>query len=404
MASVKLKLFKGKVLKNGEHPIVIQLIKDRKRKVISTGRSCPIEHWDEKEGLPKKQHPNRVQLTTFLLHKKKEAHDLHNTIETDKGSSYSMEEFERKYRNENKKASFFKYVDELVANFIATGRVGNAKIYKDTKREIYKFRNGLDLAFTDIDLNFLKKLENFFRTRGYKENTMSVFFRTLRSIYNKAIIENYVKKSLYPFDIFKVSQFDTKTQKRALSQIDIKSLIEYYPALDNPLFKSYSYFMFSFYMMGMNFHDMAFLEWDQISSEKLSYIRAKTRKHFVVKILPPAQSIIDIFKIAKEGKYVFPIFNELKHTTPQSKHNRIKKVLKMYNKDLKEIGSALEIKTPLTSYVARHTWATSMKKLGASVGIISEGLGHDSEETTQIYLDSFGNDVMDKANELLLKI
>ncbi|MBK9413718.1 MAG: site-specific integrase [Bacteroidetes bacterium] len=404
MASVRLKLFKGKTLKNGEHPIVIQLIKDRKRKVISSGRSCSSDLWDDKEGMPKKQHPNRIQLTTFLLHKKKEAHDLHNTIETDRGSSYSLEEFEKKYKNENKKTSFFKYVDELVANYISIGRVGNAKIYKDTKREVYKFRNGLDLSFTDIDLQFLKKLENFFRAKGYKENTMSVFFRTLRSIFNKAIVENCVKKSLYPFDTYKVSQFDTTTQKRALSQTDIKHLIEFNPNPENPLFKSYNYFMFSFYMMGMNFHDMAFLEWDQISSEKLSYTRAKTGKHFIIKILPPAKLIIDHFKTFKDGKYVFPIFNELKHTSPQSKHNRIKKILKIYNKDLKEIGSTLEIETLLTSYVARHTWATSMKKLGASIGIISEGLGHDSEETTQIYLDSFGNDVMDKANELLLNI
>ena len=114
--------------------------------------------------------------------------------ETDRGSSYSLEEFEKKYKNENKKTSFFKYVDELVANYISTGRVGNAKIYRDTKREVYKFRNGLDLSFTDIDLSFLKKLENFFRAKGYKENTMSVFFRTLRSIYNKA--KKRIKRSL----------------------------------------------------------------------------------------------------------------------------------------------------------------------------------------------------------------
>ena len=124
----------------------------------------------------------------------------------------------------------------------------------------------------------------------------------------------------------------------------------------------------------------------------------------MVKILPPARLILDHFISTREGKYVFPILDEQKHATPQSKHNRIKKVLKMYNKDLKEIGRILEIETPMTSYVARHTWATSMKKLGASISIISEGLGHDSEETTQIYLDSFGNDVMDKANELLMKI
>jgi len=154
----------------------------------------------------------------------------------------------------------------------------------------------------------------------------------------------------------------------------------------------------------MNFIDLASLKWEQIDSGRLRYQRTKNGKYFDIKILPPAQKILDYYQISRSTDYVFPIIDESVHITPSTKYNRIKKILKTTNRDLKIIGKTIGISTPLSTYSARHGWAMYMKLQGTAIAVISEGMGHDSEETTQIYLDSFGNEVVDKANEALLKI
>ncbi len=403
MSSVKLKLFKGKTLSNGEHPIVIQIIKDRKRKVISTGKSCLAKFWDEKEGAPKKQHPDRQVLAMYLNKKKSDAFQVITTIETEKGDAFSLMEFDRKYRNKNKKITVFVYTSQLIEKFIKADKIGNSLVYKDTLRELKNFNQSTDFLFTDIDIYFLKKFVQHFQERQIKENTMSVYFRTLRSIYNKAIQDGYAKKSDYPFEQFKVSQFNTSTQKRAISANEIKSIIDFKADEGTCIFHSKNYFVFSFYTMGMNYNDLAKLKWSDINQDRIFYTRAKTGKHIQVKILPPVQAILNYYQSESTNTFVFPILDESIHKSSVSINNRVKKTLKATNKNLKFIGAELGIKIPLTTYVARHSWATAMKNIGTTTSIISQGLGHHSEETTQTYLDSFGNDIVDNANENLLK-
>jgi integrase len=154
--------------------------------------------------------------------------------------------------------------------------------------------------------------------------------------------------------------------------------------------------------MGTNFTDLAQLKWTNIQNERLKYIRAKTNKPYDVGLLPPALEILKYYKNNDiNNEFIFPILNEFHDTAIRIK-NRIHKVLKQTNDDLKEIATLAGIDVNLTTYVARHTYATVLKYSGVSTSVISEALGHDSEKTTQIYLDSFQNDVLDKANKNLL--
>jgi integrase len=152
----------------------------------------------------------------------------------------------------------------------------------------------------------------------------------------------------------------------------------------------------------MNFVDMMKLTWSDVSDGKIAYIRSKTSRPFIIKITPPVQDILDYYKAqAINTKYVFPI---LLHDdlTPQQAADRKKKVMKRFNKQLKEIAQILGINKNLSSYVARHSFATNMKFAGVSTGIISEALGHQTQEITEIYLKSFENSVIDDAVEKLL--
>ena len=173
---------------------------------------------------------------------------------------------------------------------------------------------------------------------------------------------------------------------------------------DTPVHHAKNYFLFSYYCRGINFSDIAFLKWQNIEGERMNYVRKKTGEGFNMKLVAPAQAIIDYYKqefFQTRDGYVFPILFD-RHKTATSIDNRIDKMLKVVNKALKEIGAKCEISTPLTTYVARHSFATNMKRNGVSVSVISEALGHDSEKTTKIYLDSFENDALDSAVEMLV--
>ena len=404
MASTKVLLRKSKLLKNGEHPIVLRVIKDRKTKFIFTGLSCPLELWDFKTNKPSKKHPNKFDLDVFISQKMVEAQNVILKLENEQ-KDYSSEQIKKKYKNASKKTTFFTFTDEIVSNLEKANKIGNAKMYKDTKRAISKFRNERDLSFTDIDNSFLKKFEQMFLEREVTGNSISVHMRTIRSIFNKAISEGYCKKESYPFDEYKISKLQTTTIKRALTKEQMLKIMNLKLESNSKFITPKNIFLFSYYNRGMNFKDMAMLKWSDIKEGRMTYARAKTGKVYNIGILKPAIEILNYYKKItgdKKDNYVFPFLNKEKHITPMQIDNRIKKTTKMTNSDLKEIAKLCKIDLNLTTYVARHSYATIMKRSGVSTSLISESLGHNTEKTTQVYLDSFENLILDEASKVIL--
>jgi site-specific recombinase XerD len=406
MASVKVFLKKNKANALGEFPIVIRVIKDRKPKYIFTGRYCLPELWDDKDNCPKKKHPEKYELEVFLDIKKHQANSLMLNLETE-NSNFTSESFKSILKVTTQKVSVFNFFDNTIENFKKAGKIGNARIYSDSKRALLKYRNGKDLNFNDIDLSFLKKFEQHFKERGVTGNSISVYMRTLRSLYNMAITEKCAKLENYPFKEYKVSSLFSETEKRALTKAQIMDIVKLKLPKDSKLINAKNIFLFSYYNRGINFIDMAYLQWNNMQSGRITYIRAKTGKKFNIAISEASLKIINYYKSTnlqniKPTDYIFPILNVEKHLTLSQKDNRIKKMNKMINKDLKEIAELAKIDFNLTTYVARHSYATVLKRSGVSTSIISEALGHDSEKTTQIYLDSFDNAVIDEADKLLV--
>ncbi|RYF83063.1 MAG: site-specific integrase, partial [Chitinophagaceae bacterium] len=163
-------------------------------------------------------------------------------------------------------------------------------------------------------------------------------------------------------------------------------------------------FLFSYYCRGMNFTDMALLRWQDIHEERLSYVRQKTKERFSIGLLPPALAILHYYKEqnkVENSSYVFPVLRE-RHKTPAAIYNRKVKMLRKINSELKTIASLCGVEAQLTTYVARHSFATILKRQGVNTSLISEMLGHDSEKTTQVYLDSFESKVLDEVSKALL--
>lgn len=405
MPSIKVVLYTSKVLSNGEHPILLRVIKDRKTKYLSLHQSCSLELWDEKTNLPKKKHPLYKELLIAIEKKKLDANKLLLELYNDE-KDLSAEEIKAKLKKSVvSPKSVFEYFDEVIKRLISTDRIGYASVFKATKNSISTFRKGKDLLFSDITPGFLIKYEDCFYERGVTMNSVFVFMRTLKTLINYARKENLVREDFNPFKDISFSKFRRiKTKKRAIAKAEITKLAELKIEGDTGLLNAQNYFLFSFYNRGINFIDMAFLKWENIKYERLFYTRRKTKEDFNIGILPPVKLILNYYRpltYENNDSFIFPILNH-SYKTPMSINNRLDKMLRIVNADLKTLAERAGITEKLTTYVARHSYATIMKKNGVSTSVISEAMGHDNETTTKIYLDSFENIVLDEASKVIL--
>ena len=234
-----------------------------------------------------------------------------------------------------------------------------------------------------------------------EDNTIGIRFRTLRAVYNLALTEGLVKTDLYPFKKYKVSKLHKETAKRAITKEQVKQVIEY-DVSEVRFYKKLAVdmFTFSYLMGGINFTDMAFLTDKNIDGGRMVYVRQKTKKLIILPLQEKAVEIMNRYR-SPQRKYIFPILDN-RERTPRQIRNRIYDVLANVNGHLSDIGKELGIELKISSYTARHSYATVLKRSGVSTSIISESLGHSSERITQIYLDSFDNEQVDEAMKNLL--
>ncbi|QMU28127.1 site-specific integrase [Adhaeribacter radiodurans] len=402
--TVAVILYKSKLLSNGEHPLMLRVTKNRKVSYKSLGISCSAKYWNFEKNEPKKNHPKRALLESIINKKLSEYNDKAlelKSVEREFTPASLIEGIERRVR----KVTVFSFYQETIDRLFTSKQIGNANTYKDSYRSIRAFTKNQDLTFFELDYSFLIKYETYLRGNNLTDTSLSVYFRTLRAIYNRAIKENAARLQDYPFKVFQISKFDTSTRKRAISKEEIKNIEALHLPEKSLSFTARQYFLFSYYGSGINFIDIANLKWKDIVAGRLIYNRSKTGKELNFKLLEPAQRIIEHWQPitgATPENYIFPILDKTRHITPTQIDNRITKVIGQVNRELKNIGDLAGISTPLTTYVARHTFATVLKKSGVGTAIISESLGHASEAITQVYLKSFENSILDTAAENLL--
>jgi len=394
MASVNIHLDKHKKKTDGSHPVVLQIIKDRKKKVIFLGHYVKDEHWDFDKNLPTSRHPNSTRLKNIIRGKLIGADKIILDFE-DKKKPFTVEDIANRLKSTEKSDMFFAYGDKTVEKLKELKQIGNSKIYDSTIAIFKEFRSDKDISLKHIDRKMLESFREFLIKRGCKINTISVYLRTLRAIYNRAVKENAVSEELYPFKNLKIPS--EKTKKRAIRKEDIDKII----GLDLSGRKDLDYardlFLFSFYLRGISFVDITYLKVKDIVGGRVYYTRRKTGQKFSIKITDKSWAVIKKYNNLKDmDSYIFPILKR-----QDNEFLDYRNAIRLLNKKLKKISKQAKLPEPISTYTARHSWATIAKRSGIPTAIISEGLGHDSEETTQIYLDSFENDVLDKANEII---
>ncbi len=277
----------------------------------------------------------------------------------------------------------------------ARGHIRTKEIYISTLKSFMAFRQGKDIALAEINSDIMTLYESYlFHNRGISRNSSSFYMRAFRAVYNRAVNNGLVVDS-HPFkDVY--TGID-KTVKRALPLKVIKQIKN----LDLSLLPSLDFardmFLFSFYTRGMSFVDMAYLRKSNLKNGVLSYRRRKTGQLLHVKWEKCMQSIVDKWGIVTSD-YLLPIIvNENKNERLQ-----YQSALCTTNMLLKELATMIGLSQPLTTYVARHSWASIAHSKNIPLSVISECMGHDSEKTTQIYLASLESTIVDKANSLVL--
>ena len=403
-ASLSVVCYKSKRLSNGESPLMLQVSKGGKRQYQSLGVSVNPKFWDFSKNKPKSNCPNREYILKLILNKQAKLQQRMlelNAEQKEYTTTTLLHDEHRKFELKTVK----QFYQELIEQYKANEKCGNRLIYKSSYNSINVFTNGnLEIPFSAIDVAWLNKYEKWLRSKGNKETTMSLMFRTLRSAYNKAIESKCARKSDYPFNDYRISKFDVSTEKRAIAKADVLKFSTDVHSIGKQQYVQLSkdIFIFSYLCGGINFTDIANLTKDNIiEGKRLHYIRQKTGKLIKLGLSEEALKIIKRYAVESKG-YLFPILNAQLHKTPLQKQNRIHKMLGKVNKNLKLLAAQLGVEANLTTYVARHSFASVLKKSGVNIALISEALGHSDLTTTQIYLDSFDNEQIDNAMKNLL--
>jgi site-specific recombinase XerD len=382
---------------------MIRVIENRKCRYVSIGYSVMKEHWDFKKQVPNKKHPNRMELEMIIQQRLKEMQLVRMESDLEE-NEVTSEALLQPIKARNKRVSFVEFGKNYCKELHDADRVKTAQIYRDAIVRLSKVVEIPDLTFKQITAPLLCSFEAKLLATGITENSVSVYMRSLRAIYNRGILMKVASENSYPFKTYKVSKLDNRTEKRAITKDQIKLIIGHETVAGTKLDFSKKVFLFSYYCRGINFKDIAMLTSTNLKGDRLNYKRAKTGQAFSIKLLVPAQNILNemIAESAITGsKYLFPILSSF-HETPVQINHRLKRVLKEVNHELKELAKTLNIDVLLTTYVARHSYATILKREGVSTSKISESLGHATEQITQTYLDSFENSVLDDADLLLL--
>jgi integrase len=291
--------------------------------------------------------------------------------------------------------SLFDFMEGIVEHLKSLNKLRTSETYAATLRSFKRFRAGRDLVLEEIDSDLVTAYEAYLMRSGVSPNSSSFYMRNLRAVYNRAVEKGLIAQR-YPFK--HVYTGVDKTIKRAISLRSIKQIKAADLSKHPTLAFARDMFLFSFYTRGMSFVDMAYLRKKDLNGGVLTYRRRKTGQQLFVKWERCMQEIVERYAIS-QSSYLLPIIKP--HGEVDERKQYIYTAHNI-NRSLKFLGTLLDLPVPLTMYVSRHSWASIAKCKNIPISVISEGLGHDSESTTRIYLASLDTVAIDRANSLIL--
>ena len=398
MTSIKARLNRSRLGKDGLYPLVIQVIHNRVKRELYTPYRLERTGFDT---LCEKAVTNRRgktgasqvrEINEYLSYIKEELEKVERSL-AERGE-YTSADIILAFKARNDMGNFFVYADCQIAGLKSSGKSGTASNYFSAVNAFERYIGSRSLPLNDITKKTIEGFISFLKQQGNSPNTVVFYIKQLRAIYNKADDDGFVHNAYHPFHRIKLQ--GSKTPKRAVSKREVIRISELdlegqhrHKLLARDLFR------FSLLTRGMAFVDMCYLRKENVRGDMLVYRRRKTDQLLQIRIEPALKALLRKYK-DDNSPYLLPMLRG------DDSYKGYRYIQRRLNKRIRELGELLGFDFPLTFYVARHTWATLAREKGIPVSVISEGMGHTSEKTTLIYLARLDHRVVDKANKTVM--
>jgi len=377
-------------------PLIFRLTHNRKTTSIGTGHQLVVSDWDQKRHQIKpsfKGTESPARLNNLLQKRMAYMVDMLTQLEDNNKLKYmSVSDVRTHITRSSNKVTFYQFTEQQIQDMLKSKRVGNARVYKHTLNAVKNFRKSKDFTFDELNLDFLNRFEKYHLGKGNKLGGLSVYLRTIRAINRKAIKAGIADNEGYAFNDYIIRS--GKPEKRALPINAIRKIAELELDENTALFRDRNIFMMSFLLNGMSFVDMAHLKLSNIVDGRIKYSRKKTDEPYNIKIHHQLKPFLTFFTKGKEKSDY--LLNIIKSDIPTDSYNQIVWARKRFNDNLKKLAELAGIEENITSYAARHSFASGANDMGIPLTAISQMLGHKRISTTQAYLANLRKSKMDE--------
>lgn len=385
------------------HPVKLRVTHNRKSRLYSTGIFLSEKDYDKVMGKNPRSKYKETKTDLEIIENKA------SIILEDIQDSFSFNLFKEKFYSKPSSADVISVFDEYIKELHDQGRVGTESSYNNAKQSFQKFISvNRKCQFNEVTSQWLNKYQKWMLSKGKSLTTIGIYTRSMRTIFNIAIEKKIVKAELYPFGKRRYQIPSGRNVKKALTKAEIEAIFNYNPENTAEEFAK-DMWIFSYLCNGANIKDICRLKQSNLQDKTISFIRAKTerstiknQKNITVSRIPEINNIIQKYSTINLNphSYVFPFLNGSE--TPERELAITKQVTANINKWIDRIGIKLKIEKKVTTYTARHSFATMLKRGGAPTEFISESLGHGNFKTTENYLDSFEDETKEKYASILV--
>jgi integrase/recombinase XerD len=404
MATLKLVLDKRRSKADGTYPILLRIYHERRSLAFPSKIFVQPKHWNEATESVKRTHLEYVHYNSKLQHIKNEAFLKLSELAATHVQGYSYNTLVSYYREDDvapappTRHTLQSFWEEEIQCMNRAHKYGNMRVCK-MALDVLKNECNLDIPFEDVNYSFIKSLESSLLHRNLKINTISVYLRALRAIYNQAINKDIVSANSYPFRKFKI-----KSEKVAPHVLTIEELQRFFQlnlTSKHLLYRTWMIAQLSFLLGGINFTDLCLLNRSNISNGRIIYTRSKTKKMYSVCLLPETRDIIERISLPSTPT-LLNILSADDLASPEKLPYIIRDKNKQFNKKLLKLGTLINCTLHIRSYTFRYSIANTCKRLGYDISLISELLGHSyGSNITSGYLIAYDRELLD---EMLTKV
>jgi len=400
-AKTRLVLDKRRLRNDGSFPIKVRVNIFRKSIDIATGSSIQPKYWNDSHPYVKSNWSGNSRRLSSKLEDYRSQIDtkLFDLIDKDELYNLMTNKEIKNLLTEERSSLLCSYLEYEISELKKIEKFGTARVYNTLLKSCQSFLLDIyskeDYPLERIDFSWLEKYERWYLSKNKKSNSkngLSVYLRSLRALINKAIKRRHISIDQNPFSSYSIKE--VKTQKKALSPDDLVKLAQC-DCKTQWHQRAKDYFFASYYAAGISIKDLLTLKLKDIEGGRLRYRRSKTGTILNIYILDALQEIFDKYAEHKNQEdYIFDICSSSQ--SPNERYNTIKNATKKCNKALKEIAISAGITNIVTTYTARHSFASHQLLSNESVEKISQLMGHSDIKTTQIYLKGFDDKELDK--------